>query len=72
MLELQFRPRLCPILDEAKRLIRGWTWFVNPFPEPNVIILESLAVIQLSRQATGLKVCTSLNKNDREYLLFLD
>lgn len=69
---LQFRPSLRPILDEAKRLIRDWTLFVNPFPEPNVLILESLAVIQLSRQTTGLKVLTSLNEDDREYLSFLD
>ena len=69
---LQFRPSLRPILDEAKRLIGDWTLFVNPFPEPNVLILESLAVIQLSRQTTGLKVLTSLNEDDRKYLSFLD
>ena len=69
---LQCRPSLHPILDEAKRLICDWTVFVYPFPEPNVLIVESLAVIQLSRQATGLKVLTSLNDNDREYLSFLD
>ena len=45
---------------------------MNPFAEPNVLVLESLAVIQLSRQTTGLKVLTSLNEDDREYLSFLD
>ena len=69
---LQFCPSLRPILEEAMRLIRDWTLFVNPFPEPNVLVLESLAVIQLSRQTTGLKVLTSLNEDDREYLSFLD
>ena len=69
---LQFLPSLRLILDEAKQLIRDWILFVNPFPEPKGLILESLAVIQLSRQATGLKGLTSLNVNDREYLSFLD
>ena len=69
---LQFRPSLCPILDEAKRLICDWTLFVNPFPETNVLILEFLAIIQLSRQTTGLKVLTSLSEDDRKCLSFLD
>lgn len=64
----QFLPSLRPILEEAKRLMRDWTMFVNPFPEPNVLVLESLAVAQLSRQTVGLKVLTSPSEDGREYL----
>ena len=64
----QFRPVFYPILEEAKRLMRDWTLFVNPLPEPNVLILASLAVIQQSRQTIGLKVLTSPSEDDHEYL----
>jgi hypothetical protein len=64
----QFRPGLHPILEEAKRLMRDWTLFVNPLPEPKVLILQSWEVIQQSRETIGLKVLTLLSEDDREYL----
>ena len=64
-----FQPILRPILDEAKRQMRDWTLFVNPLPEPNVLMLQSSAVVEYSRRSIiGLFVITTPTVDDREYL----
>jgi hypothetical protein len=62
----QFRSPLHVIVTQAKQLIRDWTIFENPLPQPTELLLETMTVLRIAKEA-GSDPVTTEKEDQSEY-----